>query len=302
MIAVFRKQVLVVAVALFCLAPGLVRAEAVGTFTKIEGSVDILRPGAVAAAPVQTGDPVGMGDAVRTKRNGKAEIQFRDESVIQLAPETRITIDQYSFRPDNTREKGFLSLLRGKIRAVVSKIRASIVSVSGTDSNFNIKTPTAVAGVKGTDFLVYYDRGVTGVIFLEGFGFAYNPDRPGVVVPVRAGQATFVPSGTQPPMKPVSVSDAFTAPHIKDTTISQTNGSHPEETPGGEGQLPSTFTSSNLAYEALTGPGTSDQGPKPLAPGQPGSATTVQPPPPPPVTTTHPDLLGTPVTVNVKVP
>ena len=209
MIAVFRKQVLVVAVALFCLAPGLVRAEAVGTFTKIEGSVDILRLGAIAAVPVQTGDPVGMGDAVRTKRNGKAEIQFRDESVIQLAPETRITIDQYSFRSDNTREKGFLSLLRGKIRAVVSKIRASIVSVSGTDSNFNIKTPTAVAGVKGTDFLVYYNRGVTGVIFLEGFGFVFNPEKPAVVIPVRAGQASFVPSGTLPPTLPVNVSDAF---------------------------------------------------------------------------------------------
>lgn len=299
MIAVFRKQVLVVAVALFCLAPGLVRAEAVGTFTKIEGSVDILRPGAVAAAPVQTGDPVGMGDAVRTKRNGKAEIQFRDESVIQLAPETRITIDQYSFRPDNTREKGFLSLLRGKIRAVVSKIRASIVSVSGTDSNFNIKTPTAVAGVKGTDFLVYYDRGVTGVIFLEGFGFAYNPDRPGVVVPVRAGQATFVPSATEPPTKPVNVSDAFIAPHLRDTTIS---GSHPEGAPEGEGQPFSTFTSLNTTYQALTEQGMSGEGPKPRAPGQPGSATNVQPPPPPPVTTTHPDLLGTPVKVNVKVP
>ena len=127
MIAVFRKQILVVAVALFCLVPGLVRAEAVGTFTKIEGSVDILRTGTGAAIAVRAGDPVGMGDAVRTKRNGKAEIQFRDESVIQLAPETRITIDQYSFRSDNTRERGFLSLFRGKIRALVSKLRAAVI-------------------------------------------------------------------------------------------------------------------------------------------------------------------------------
>ena len=191
-------SLVVMVTALALQTPGLAIAAPVGTFTKVEGKVDILRLSEVAAVPVQTGDPVSLGDAIRTKRNGKAEIQFRDESVIQLAPETRITIDEYSFRGENTREKGLIGLFRGKMRAIVAKLKATVVSVSRTDAGFNVKTPTAIAGVKGTDFIVYYERGVTGVIFIDGEGYVYNPALPGRIVPVKAGQASLVTGGEPP--------------------------------------------------------------------------------------------------------
>lgn len=195
---------LAVAACLF-LSPTWSWAEAVGAFTKVEGQVDIRRSPKAEAVAVHVGDKVEIGFAVRTKRDGKAEIQFKDDSVIRLAPETLITIDEYSFQPDGARKSGLLGLLRGKLRSTVSKARDVAMTVSQTDSSFNVKTPTTVAGVKGTDFIVYYERGVTGVIFLDGFGFVYNIHKPEQVVQIKAGQATFVTGEDGEPQNPLLV-------------------------------------------------------------------------------------------------
>jgi len=222
-----RYAVLLAAMFPALLAPHFAVAEPVGTFTRIEGSVDVLRQTETAAVPVQTGDPVSKGDAVRTKGDGKAEITFRDATSIRLAPETRITIDEYSYQGDSVRVLGLINLLRGRVRAVVAKVKTAVMPLSLTNGNFSMKTPTAVAGVRGTDFIVYYEQGITGVIFIEGEGFLYNPLRPDWVVNVNAGQSSFVmgeneiPLDVQPPAAP--------APLI--------TGEMPVEPPGGVSTL-----------------------------------------------------------------
>jgi len=295
---------LLIAVVLLSLAPGIAPAAPVGTFTKIEGSVDILRAGAIDAVAVRVGEPVSMGDAIRTKRNSRAEVQFNDESVIQLASESRIKIDQYSFSSGNVREKGFLSLFRGKVRAIVAKLKTAVVPVSRTDSGFNIKTPTAIAGVKGTDFIVYYERGISGTIFLEGQGFVYNPDQPTRIVSIQGGQATFVMGGGQAPTDPIPVSNTFTAPHLKDTTINLTSGGgNDSDGLGGNKNDSVDILTTNTTYESLTdtqntgGDGTTnfDTFTDPFAP--PVDLTTIVP-----YTETNSKLIVTPVTVNVKIP
>lgn len=303
--------------AILLLAPLAVWADAVGSFTKIEGQVDLVRTTGGGAAVVRVGDSVSMGDAIRTKRNSKAEIQFKDESVIQLAPETRISIDEYSFR-GGARERGMIGLFRGKIRAIVSKLRASVIPASLGGSDFNIKTPTAIAGVKGTDLIVYYERGVSGVMFLSGNGFVLNPSMPDRVIPIRGGQATFVAGGNQAPRPAVNVSEAFLAPHLKGTTVSLTGGSAgPGETPGNGNGNPQDInvdvTTSNTNYTSLTGDTFGD----PISGGQSGDSLAMQfvndttggtggtvgdNPVTIPVTDSNPNLLGTPVTVTVTKP
>jgi len=204
------------------LTPTMSWAVAVGTFSKVEGQVDIVRAGKAGAIAAHVGDGVELNDSVRTKKNSKAEIQFKDDSVIRLAPETLVTVDEYSFQPDGSRDHGLLGLFRGKMRSVVSKVKEVATTVSQNDSNFKIKTPTTIAGVRGTDFLVYYERGVTGVIFVEGHGFLYNQRKPARVVPIKAGQAAFVTGKDDEPEDAVPVPDTFVAPHLKDTTIGLT--------------------------------------------------------------------------------
>jgi len=310
MTALFQRRIILVVLSLLFLVPAPSWAEMVGTFTRVEGSVDLLPVKGTTAIPANTGDAVMLGDAVRTKRGGKAEIRFRDDSVIQLAPETRITIDQYSFRSDGSREKGFLNLFRGKLRAVVAKIKASVVTLSLTDSSFNVKTPTSIAGVKGTDLIVYYERGVSGIIFLDGSGFALNPARPGTVVPVDAGQATFVTDPNEPPMNAVPVSREFVAPHIRDTSAGMLYAATTDVGTGRQA-LETNVTAGHTTYAALTDQGSAVAGLYSGVTSAPPAAVTttagpidttiiappaITPPPPPPVTQ------KTPVTLRVNLP
>ncbi|MBI5971369.1 MAG: FecR domain-containing protein, partial [Deltaproteobacteria bacterium] len=215
---------------------GLAAQPEVGAFTKVEGRVDVLRDGAQAAATVKTGDAVYLGDIVRTKTGGRAEITFKDQSVLSIAPGSRLKIDQYVLNNDNTRKKAEVSLFRGKIRAVVTKAKEEVIPVSSiSGSTFNINTPTAVAGIRGTDIFVFYNNGVTGVVFASGHGFVYNANAPGQVVNVSAGFATLITSHDAPPTKPRPASAREIRQLINDTAITSANGDNGGKGGGGGG-------------------------------------------------------------------
>ncbi|MCC6346124.1 MAG: hypothetical protein IT388_02930, partial [Nitrospirales bacterium] len=61
-------------------------ADAVGEIVSVEGQADILRGGALPAAPLKAGDSVSVGDVVRTKSGAKVEIAFEDGTVLRVAP------------------------------------------------------------------------------------------------------------------------------------------------------------------------------------------------------------------------
>ena len=70
-------------------------AEVIGKITAFQGNVDILRRGQERAAPVaRLEEPVSEGGILRTKSNAKAEITFIDESIIRLAPGSRLQITE----------------------------------------------------------------------------------------------------------------------------------------------------------------------------------------------------------------
>ncbi len=297
-----KYQLLLIAMLLF--VPGIVRAAAVvGSFTSVvEGQVDVLKEGETAVVPAHQGDRVSQGDIVRTKRAGKAEIQFLDQTVLRLAPDTRLRVDEYSMTPDNQRRGGFLSLLRGKIRAIVAKVRAGVVPVAAAgSSNFQVKTPTAIAGVKGTDLFVFHERGVTGVVFKDGFGYVINRTMPNRIVSIGAGHGTFVYNPGQPPSPPKPVSDTTINNLVRDTGSQNgpgTGGGQGSPQAGGQGSSGGS-SGGDLTGLSNTGSngGTGDQGS--TAPPQ----SPPPPPPPPPITEMNPSLLQkTPVTVNTTFP
>lgn len=141
---------------------------AVGRFTVVDGRVDVLRPGKSRAEPVDVNASVSAGDIVRTKSNSFAEIVFIDGAVLKISESSRIEIKDYELTENDKRKSGLLRLLRGKIRATVPKTLGRIIPISRGPSNFEVETPTAVAGVRGTDFFVWFDRGTTGVFVLDG--------------------------------------------------------------------------------------------------------------------------------------
>jgi hypothetical protein len=207
------KAALVFFMLLISISPAL--AEAVGKFTAIEGRVDVLRPGEKRASPVALGEAVSEGDIVRTKSDSFAEITFSDDTVLKLTQSTRVEIKEYLLS-GNKRHSGALKLLRGKVRATVSKGLGRVIPViySGP-STFKIETPTAVAGVKGTDFFVFYDMGTTGVFVLEGAVDTMGLHDSHNVVRVRGGEYTIVEQNG-PAASAAAARDFAISKHMRD--------------------------------------------------------------------------------------
>lgn len=206
-------MVLALLMVLASLSPAL--AAAIGEFTAVEGRADVLRPGQKRASPVSPGSPVAEGDIVRTKSGSFAEITFNDGTVLKLTESTRLEIKEYLLS-GNKRQNGALKLFRGKVRATVSRGLGRVVPViySGP-STFKIETPTAVAGVKGTDFFVFYEMGSTGVFVLEGAVDTMGLDESHNVVRVRGGEYTIV-EHNKPAVAVFASRDFVVSRHMKD--------------------------------------------------------------------------------------
>jgi len=180
---------------LAALASQAVYGEPVGKFIKVEGRVDITRPES-PAIEVKAGALVFEKDIVRSKSNSKAEILFTDGNILRLAQNTRVEISEYI--NDSGRRSTVLNLFRGKIQHKVKKL---LGSAFGNDGNrYEVHTPTAVCGVRGTDFFMYYQKGESCATFKEGFGYGYNKNAPDNMIMVEAGESMIIPSADAPPV------------------------------------------------------------------------------------------------------
>lgn len=175
------------------LLPSLVLAEIAGKLTKVTGRVDVLRAGATAAVPAVLNEDVSVGDIVRTKSDGTAEITFIDNSVMAVGPKSRLGIDEYLYKSEENKRVASLKLHRGKAAFTVPK---PVYAAEG--SKFEMQTKTAVAGVRGTEGLlltgpvekVYVSKGI--VEFRNPLGF----------VTVTAGNVGEVLYGRAPQVRP----------------------------------------------------------------------------------------------------
>ncbi len=169
-LAIAHYLLLVLLLAVSCLLfAGQAAAQVAGKITAIEGRVDILRAGTAAATPVKTGDAVNVGDILRTKSDGKAEITFIDRSIMTVGPKSRLGIDEYLFKPEEQKRTASLNLYRGRSGFQIPK---PVYAAEG--SKFEMKTKTAVAGVRGTEGLLYTD-GIERVYVKDGVIEFKNP-------------------------------------------------------------------------------------------------------------------------------
>ncbi len=149
------------AIPLLLLCASAVLAEDVGSVASVRGVAEIGRGGAFTPATV--GAAVQLGDELRTG-DGQMRVVFRDDSVIDLTEKTSLTVDTQVFDPGTSRFSSLMKLAAGKARAIVSHVYGT------PGASYEIQTPTAVAGVRGTSFLIEYDttRDATDVIGIEG--------------------------------------------------------------------------------------------------------------------------------------
>lgn len=121
-------------------------ADPIGTASIVQGTAKVRRGGPQAAwAALKPGDAVFQGDRIKTE-NGSVRLIFNDQSSMSLAPRSELELNEFVYKPKSAR-RSFFSLWSGKIKAKVSKVLQG-------ENDVRVATPTAVAGVRGTEFIV----------------------------------------------------------------------------------------------------------------------------------------------------
>ncbi|MCE3009001.1 MAG: FecR family protein [Proteobacteria bacterium] len=183
----------------FFFASTVFAQEMGGVFMVVKGDVKITNGAKIETAKV--GSKVKAGDTVTSGPDSRAKIVMTDKNVLNISPDTKITIEKYT--NDSQSKEVELNVQQGKVRATVEQ------KYDGEKSKFNIKTPSAVAGVRGTDFLTTYDpqTRVSSVVTFHGTVAVGIPDaagRLGQIVLVQPGQKTEAKPGL-PPEPPKSI-------------------------------------------------------------------------------------------------
>lgn len=121
--------------------------NSIGIVVVAQGTSMIQRQGKTFVGKI--GFKVFEKDYIETGADGKLKIKFKDDNVVNLTPDSKLTIEEHAFDPAKGNKKTLLNLIYGKVRSSVKQ------SYNG-ENYYEIKTKTAVAGVRGTDFVVSY--------------------------------------------------------------------------------------------------------------------------------------------------
>ncbi len=172
--------------------------KAAGRFTQVTGQVDVLKAGKLPATSAKVADAVHTGDLIRTKSQSKAQVQFIDDTLLDISPNSRVVIDKFVY-DGGTERQATLRVLLGMVYTNVSKLFKK-------EPDFTIETDTAVIGVRGTKTFVLKIPQATDTYNEQGTvqGSNINPAIPGMVT---AHDMEFFRTGeNQPPTIPVPFS------------------------------------------------------------------------------------------------
>jgi hypothetical protein len=202
------------AVIIFALVASPVYAK-IGDVIQQKGVTDIERKDGSKFEQIEKDFGVESYDTIKTK-NGRTAIQFVDETRVDVTENSKLVIDEFVYDPNTSTGKLALKASFGTVRYASGQI------AKNSRQNVQIRTPTAVVGVRGTDFSLTVDEtGNSTIILLPSCTEVPRPgggvDRlcvtgeievssdMGTVILNQAFQATVVETQKSNPLKPVSL-------------------------------------------------------------------------------------------------
>lgn len=222
------KSILTLSALLFV---NFANAQAVhGVLRVVKGEVQIKSAKSGATARARIGEKVFPKDVVITGKDARAKIVMVDNNEINVSPESQIEIQHYEYDPAAGKKDVLLNVIYGKVRSKVEQ------KYDGKTSKFQIKTPSAVAGVRGTDFLTSYNKqnDSSQIVTFEGkveFGI---PGPNGAItgaVMVAPGQIASMSAGA-PPSIPAAMPKEEFAKMEGETKADGPGAPAPNPTPG----------------------------------------------------------------------
>jgi hypothetical protein len=114
------------------------------TVSMLAGKATILREGAPAPIAATPNMQLLPADMILTGDQSKLNIILENSGVIQIGPNSRVVLSSLYIKDGAADQK--LSVRAGQVILGLKKLQK--------DAVFNVETPTAIAGVRGTSFMV----------------------------------------------------------------------------------------------------------------------------------------------------
>jgi hypothetical protein len=130
----------------------------VATISALNGKANVIRDNHKIS--VDVGFKLNKNDIVKTAKNTKMQLIFKDDTIITLGQKTQIKINDYLFDEINPKvdlglKNGIMKTLTGKIGKIAPK-------------RFKIKTKNALIGIRGTFFILENKNNVVKITMLDG--------------------------------------------------------------------------------------------------------------------------------------
>lgn len=117
-------------------------------------------PAARDRRPLYGRTKVSANETVETVDGAGLHLRFLDRTDFHLGSKSVVILDEFVYDPATSAGKMVIRMSKGTFRFVSGKMVKSGVA---------IRTPTALIGIRGTDFMVVVeDNGTTGVVVTEG--------------------------------------------------------------------------------------------------------------------------------------
>ena len=185
------------------------KGKPIGTLNAIKGVVLTIHRNEKTAYILKKGNNLYTRDTLISEEESKAQAKLNDGSFITLGPYTKMVFDKSVYDPSKPMRNSLLNLLFGKARFIVTKL------ANFRSSPFKVRTPTAVAGVRGSDFAISVAPGspLTTTIMTgqeTTVTFAGNTGPAQLVGPMSASSATQGMAATAS----LPISNYFTTPFV----------------------------------------------------------------------------------------
>ncbi len=176
------------------------------TLQSAHGTVTILRAGTGTAIPARSGMALWTGDEVRTGTGGNALLRFVDDSRILLEQNSVLALDRLM-------NYGGTGMAETRLHLKKGRTDNRVTPKKGPGSRFEIRTPSAMAAVRGTNYRVGYDSGLMRTEVSGGAVQVAN-SRASRVVPARYGALTRKKEKPGPPIPLLPPPDLSSLPKI----------------------------------------------------------------------------------------
>lgn len=128
------------------------KLKRVGVIHALVGNVVVIHRDTKKAFFGKAGDYIHENDSINTLAKSRCRLRFFDENIINMAENTRFAVESFVDQRKLGKKRSLFSMLKG--RAMFYAMRLFRYK----DSRFNVKTPTAIVGVRGTKFAMHVYR------------------------------------------------------------------------------------------------------------------------------------------------